>query len=65
MLLYRFKKNKGVGIMLTGKKIRDMEMEKALMAELKWFINKSIDNGDILFEHLDPLFDILYKIQEG
>lgn len=51
--------------MLTGKKIRDMEMEKALMSELKWLINKSIDNGDILFEHLDPLFDILYKIQEG
>ena len=51
--------------MLTGKKIRDMEMEKALMTELKWFINKAIDNGDILFEHLDPLFDLLYKVQEG
>lgn len=64
MLLYRLK-NKGVGIMLTGRKIRTMEIEKDLCEELKWLINKAIDNGDILFEHLDPLFDLLYKIQEG
>lgn len=51
--------------MLTGKRIRTMEIEKDLCEELKWLINKSIDNGDILFEHLDPLFDLLYKIQEG
>lgn len=51
--------------MLTGKKIRGMEIERDLCEELKWLINKSIDNGDILFEHLDPLFDLLYKIQEG
>ncbi len=51
--------------MLTGRKIRTMEIEKDLGEELKWLINKAIDNGDILFEHLDPLFDLLYKIQEG
>ena len=56
---------KGVGYMLTGIKIRNMEVEKDLVKELKWLINKAVDEGDLIFEHLDPLFDILYKVQEG
>ena len=51
--------------MLTGKKIREMEIEKDLVAELKWLINKAVDEGELLFEHLDSLFDLVYKIQEG
>lgn len=51
--------------MLTGRKIREMEIEKDLVRELKWFINKAVDEGDLVFEHLDPLFDLLYKVQEG
>ena len=51
--------------MLTGIKIRQMESEQRLVAELKWLINKAVDEGDLIFEHLDPLFDLLYKVQEG
>ena len=51
--------------MLTGEKIRNMEVEQDLVSELKWLINKALDEGDILFEHLDPLFDLLYSIKEG
>ena len=51
--------------MLTGKKIRNMEIEKDLVTELKWLINKAVDEGDLIFEHLDSLFDLLYKVQEG
>lgn len=51
--------------MLTGRKIRKMEVEKDLVKELKWLINKAVDQGDLIFEHLDPLFDLLYKVQEG
>ena len=51
--------------MLTGKKIRQMEIEKDLVNELKWLINKAVDEGDLIFEHLDPLFDLLYRVQEG
>ena len=51
--------------MLTGKKIRDMEIEQGLVSELKWLINKAVDEGDILFEHLDSLFDLLYSVKEG
>ena len=51
--------------MLTGEKIRNMEVEEGLVTELKWLINKAVDEGDLMFEHLDPLFDLLYKVQEG
>lgn len=51
--------------MLTGEKIRNMEVEESLVTELKWLINKAVDEGDILFEHLDPLFNLLYEVQEG
>lgn len=51
--------------MLTGEKIRNMQIEESLVIELKWLINKAVDEGDILFEHLDPLFDLLYKVKEG
>ena len=51
--------------MLTGEKIRNMEVEQDLVSELKWLINKALDEGDILFEHLDPLFDLLYSVKEG
>lgn len=51
--------------MLTGRKIRNIQIEEDLVKELKWLINKAVDEGDILFEHLDPLFDLLYKVKEG
>ena len=35
--------------MLTGKKIREMEIEKDLVKELKWLINKAVDEGDLIF----------------
>ena len=51
--------------MLTGEKIRNIQIEESLVTELKWLINKAVDEDDILFEHLDPLFDLLYRVKEG
>lgn len=50
--------------MLTGEKIRNIQIEESLVTELKWLINKAVDEGDLIFEHLDPLFDLLYKVSK-
>ena len=65
LLKYNIIYIKGVDYMLTGEKIRNIQIEESLVAELKWLINKAVDEGDLIFEHLDPLFDLLYKVQEG